>query len=247
METALAGDAYDGAIVIAETIRWHWDLSTSGGDAFLYRERLLALMKRYGFDEYVTDEADVRSDPANALVARIGGAATPEHVQHFHALRLVSRRLPHPVADAAEPPSVVHTAASGASIARVLVGDYMTADPLTVAPEDTLHAAWRIMLDRKVRHLPVLLDGKLVGVLTDRDIKEAMPSSDVVADPAEALSFLAMVRVQERMQHQVLAAAPTTAIAVAAGLLLQHRIGCLPVVDDGHVVGILTQTDLLRA
>src|SRR5262249_26034927 len=135
MEAALAGDAYQDVIVVAETIRWHWDLETSGGNPFVYRERLLARMRRFGVDEYGTDEAYVRADAANALVARIGPSCAPEHVQHFHGLRVVGRRLTPAVADRPTESSHVQTAPPTAMIATVLVGDYMTPDPVTLAPQ----------------------------------------------------------------------------------------------------------------
>ncbi len=248
MQAAFAGGAYDDLIVVAETIRWHWDLTTAQGSALVYRDRLLALMKRYGFEEFGTDDADVRSDPANALIARIGPNCPQEHVEHLHSLRYVSRRvIPKDSADIAddlEPALVVGGTERGFG---KIAGDCMTPDPFTVAPEDTLKQAWDLMNARHIRHLPVLAEGKVVGIITDRMVREAMPSPEMIAQPEEVRSFLSMVQVAERMRREVLAGQPITPIERAARLFLEHRIGCLPVLEENRLVGILTKTDLLQA
>ena len=92
LEAAFAEGRYDERIVVAEGIRWHWDLEGTGLTALAYQRRLVALFARFGFQEFPTDEHEVRSDPANVLIARIGERAAQEHVRHFHALRFVSRR-----------------------------------------------------------------------------------------------------------------------------------------------------------
>jgi CBS domain-containing protein len=246
MQVALADPAYVDAIVVAEGIRWHWDLSTAGGNAFVYRERLLALMKRHGFEEFGTDEPDVRSDSANALVARIGPACASEHTQHFHALRYVSRRVATPDVRAADG-RIEHIGATDSGGGGMTAGGRMTPDPLTAAPADSLQRARERMQSRRVRHLPVMEDGKLVGIVTDRDIRETMPSPQIIAEADEARSFLTMVTVGEVMKRDVVTVAPDTAIERATRLFLERRIGCLPVMDGDALVGILTQTDMLKA
>lgn len=248
MQVAFANGAYDDLIVVAETIRWHWDLATAQGNAFLYRDRLLALMKRYGFAEFGTDEAEVRSDPANALIARIGPHCPQEHVEHLHSLRYVSRRVtPKDSAgsdDDLDPAMVVSGTERGFG---KVAGDCMTPNPFTVAPEDTLKQAWDMMNARHIRHLPVLAEDKVVGIITDRMVREAMPSPEMIAQPEEVRSFLSMVQVVERMRREVFAVQPTTPIERTARLFLEHRIGCLPVLEEDRLVGILTKTDLLQA
>jgi acetoin utilization protein AcuA len=92
LDAAFADGRYEDKVVVAEGVRWHWDLEGSGTTAMEYRRRLVALFARYGFEEASTDDADIRSDEANVLLVRFGGTVPPEHVRHFHALRYLSRR-----------------------------------------------------------------------------------------------------------------------------------------------------------
>lgn len=247
MEVAMGDPAYRAAIVVAEGIRWHWDLATAGGNAFIYRDRLLELLKRYGFEEFGTDDPDVRADPANVLVARIGPDCEQEHIQHFHGLRHVSRRNLPPSAERQTGGEQEHIAAVNPAGMGMTVGERMTADPVTVAPSDTLQKGRELMASHKVRHLPVLDGGQLVGVVTDRDVRQSMPSPQIITEADEARSFLTMVTVAEVMSRDVVSVEPGTAIERAARLFLERGIGCLPVTENGALVGILTQTDMLKA
>lgn len=247
MDVAMSDPAYREAIVVAQGMSRHWDLASTGGNAFIYRERLLALLNRYGFSEYGTDQPEVRADPANALVARFGPDCAPEHIEHFHGLRNVGKRNLPP--DAEEQPAGQHEhfALDAQRGAGMTVGERMTPQPVTAAPGDTLQRVRERMASRKVRHLPVVDGGQLVGVITDRDIRQSMPSPQIINEPDEARSFLTMVKVEEVMIRNVVTVEPGTAIERAARLFLERGIGCLPVVADGQLAGILTQTDMLRA
>ena len=247
LEVALNDPMYRTAIVVAEGIRWHWDLATAGGNAFLYRDRLVALLKRYGFEEFGTDDPDVRADSANVLVARFGPECDDEHIQHFHGLRHVSRRNLPPSEEEPEAGQEEHIAARNAAGSGMTVGERMTAGPVTVAPGDSLQQGRERMTARKVRHLPVIEDGQLVGIVTDRDIRDSTPSPQIITDPDEARSFLTMVTVGEVMTRDVVTVEPGTAIERAVRLFLERNIGCLPVTENGALVGILTQTDMLKA
>lgn len=98
----------------------------------------------------------------------------------------------------------------------------------------------------RIRHLPVLDGDRLVGVVTDRDLRLAMPP--IWADDRDELrDALNTRRVSEVMIRDIITVPSDTPVEYAAKLLYTHRIGCLPVVDDDRLVGILTETDLLRA
>jgi acetoin utilization protein AcuB len=122
----------------------------------------------------------------------------------------------------------------------------MTADVYTASPDTTLADALSLTRAHRIRHLPVLDGDRLVGVVTDRDLRLAMPP--IWADERDELrEALKTRRVSEVMIRNIITVPPDTPVEHAAKLLYTHRIGCLPVLDDDRLVGILTETDLLRA
>jgi acetoin utilization protein AcuB len=124
----------------------------------------------------------------------------------------------------------------------------MTADPITVGPDDTLAAALRLTREHRVRHLPVVLhERELTGIVSDRDIRLAMPSPLTVAD-AERADFLERTPVAAVMTREVITTLASDTIEAAAQALYRHRIGALPVVTaTGCLEGLLSETDILRA
>jgi acetoin utilization protein AcuB len=118
----------------------------------------------------------------------------------------------------------------------------------TVAPNDTLHVADGIMSLGGLRHLPVLSKGELVGILTHRDILRApgllAPVLGLAADTRAALRAL---RAEEAMTATVVTIGAQASLPDAAAQLLKHQVGCLPVLEHGGLVGIVTTSDLLRA
>jgi acetoin utilization protein AcuB len=127
------------------------------------------------------------------------------------------------------------------------VQDWMTAPPLTVSPETGVFEARQLMQERRVRHLPVTRDGELVGILTDRDIRLNLPSPANTLSVWEVNYLLARLSVAEVMTRGVVTIGASRDIAAAAHLMLEHKIGALPVLADGRLVGIITETDLVRA
>jgi acetoin utilization protein AcuB len=122
----------------------------------------------------------------------------------------------------------------------------MNKKPITVAADDTMNAAIRKMKDQSFKHLPVVdAAGGVVGIVTDRDLKRASPSDATLLEVHELLYLLEKVKVSQVMTKKPITAEPNTPIAAAAGLLVKHKVGCLPVVEDGKLVGIVTQTDFL--
>ena len=114
------------------------------------------------------------------------------------------------------------------------VARWMTKDPVVVESKKTL-AAVRQMMDKGSFHrVPVVDAGKLVGIVSDRDLRQHTGA-------------LARVKVNGAMTTSVVSVTPTTLLEAAANLMVRHKIGALPVVDRGKLVGIITATDLLRA
>lgn len=129
--------------------------------------------------------------------------------------------------------------------AAVLVSTWMSSPVITAEVTDSLGQVRRIMAERRINQLPVLDDGRLVGIVTDRDIRDAYPTSLVIDRPKEIDSFAATYTVEEVMSQNVITIRPSAALAGAVRLLRRHRIGSLPVVERGRLVGILTRSKIL--
>jgi acetoin utilization protein AcuB len=129
----------------------------------------------------------------------------------------------------------------------MLVRDWMTADPESVTAATPVMEAMQRLREGGYRRLPVVRDGKLVGIVTDRDLKEATPSKATTLSVYELNYLLSKLTVKEVMTAPVMTIGPDDAIEEAALAMETHRVSGLPVVDHGKVVGILTITDLLRA
>ena len=127
------------------------------------------------------------------------------------------------------------------------VGDIMSVSPVTITPSTSVHEAQTLMQQRKIRHLPVLQDGRLVGMLSDRDIRLVLPSPATSLTVWEIRHLLDKLTVGEVMTYFVMTTAPDCPVTEAVGRMLGHKVGALPVVEDRQVVGILTRTDILRA
>jgi CBS domain-containing protein len=124
----------------------------------------------------------------------------------------------------------------------------MQSEVVTLAASDRLDLADDVMRLGQVRHIPVLEDGRVVGIVTHRDLLAASLSKILSFDPGPRRTFLHSVDVGEVMARDVVTIAPGATLDEAATLLLGRRIGCLPVVKaDGTLVGLVTETDLLRA
>ena len=129
----------------------------------------------------------------------------------------------------------------------MLVKHRMTADPVSVSPDDTLADALRLTREHRIRHLPVVRDGVLAGILSDRDLRTAMPSP-LEAEDAERAARVGDTPVSGIMTAEVITAGPHDSVEDAAKLLCRHRIGALPVVDaHGALLGILSESDVLDA
>jgi acetoin utilization protein AcuB len=120
----------------------------------------------------------------------------------------------------------------------------MTRPVVTIEREASLRRARRIMDNRGIRHLPVVEKDRLVGLVTDRDIRAAAPSSAAGIAPEVRDEFLDHLKVGHIMTRKVLTTTPETTIEEAARLMRQHKVGCLPVLEGERLVGIITETDI---
>lgn len=128
---------------------------------------------------------------------------------------------------------------------KSLVQDYMTENPYVVAPETTLFDAYNLMFEHEVRRLPVVQGMSLVGILTLSDVQRnlSMISSDLDIDTKLRMSEST---VEDAMTGDPITVAPDDTIQEAAERMLENQVSGLPVVDNDHVVGILTESDIFK-
>jgi acetoin utilization protein AcuB len=129
--------------------------------------------------------------------------------------------------------------------AKRVVADIMKSNPVTVTPRNAIRTAINLMREGGYRRLPVVDRGRLVGIITDRDLRRAANSPFVVREQWYDNFILDHIEVGSCMTPNPLTIDPTVPIADAARLMRNHKIGGLPVVTDGQLVGIITETDLL--
>ncbi len=130
----------------------------------------------------------------------------------------------------------------------MLVKDWMTKDPITITDETSMMKAIHLMKQNRFRRLPVMHEGRLVGIVSDRDLKEASPSKATTLDVHELYYLLAELLVRDIMTRDPVTVSPDDTVEHAAQLMLENTISGLPAVDgQGKVVGILTQSDVFRA
>ena len=127
------------------------------------------------------------------------------------------------------------------------VSDLMTTSPITVGPETPVLDARQLMIDKRFRHVLITEGPKLLGIVTDRDIRLNLPSPATSLSVWEINYLLARLTVESVMTKSLVTVSPRQDTRDAALLMLDHKIGALPVVDGGQLVGIITETDLLRA
>ncbi len=127
-----------------------------------------------------------------------------------------------------------------------IVEQVMTKSPATVSSSDSIRVALDRMRERSCRRLPVVDSGVLVGIVSDRDLRRATNSPYVMRERWYDDFMLDHIPVRACMTPNPVKVSPRTPIAEAARLMLDRKIGGLPVVDEGHLVGIVTETDLLN-
>lgn len=125
----------------------------------------------------------------------------------------------------------------------MLVEEIMKRDVITIGPEDTVHVALGKTKEYRIRHLPVVEGERLVGIVSDRDLRDVSPSYLLQKGDIDVLKS---TKVREIMKCPVLTAHPLDGLDEAARIMYEYRIGCLPVVKGDKLVGIITDTDILR-
>jgi CBS domain-containing protein len=133
------------------------------------------------------------------------------------------------------------------SVRHRTVSEIMRSEFVSLELTDKLDFAQQIMQLGRIRHLPVLSQGRLAGIVSSRDLLAASLSKVLQLAREQRVSFLGMVEVEEVMTRDVQTVSPETTLEEAARLLLRHKIGCLVVAKDDRVpIGLVTETDFLR-
>ena len=129
----------------------------------------------------------------------------------------------------------------------MLVGKRMTRDPVVIHDDTPIDEAMKIMRDNKVRRLPVLNDkGALVGIVSEKDLLYASPSPATSLSIYELHYLMSRIKVSDVMITEVITVTEDTPLEEAARIMADNKIGGLPVMMDGELVGIITETDLFK-
>lgn len=128
----------------------------------------------------------------------------------------------------------------------MLVRDVMQSTVTTITTKTTLPEAVRLLRERGIRHLPVVEDGELVGIVSDRDLKRAMASDATTLAGSALAAVLDALAVRDIMTRAVIVAGPDFPVEEAAGMMVRKKISALPVMEGGRLVGIVTETDILQ-
>ena len=129
----------------------------------------------------------------------------------------------------------------------MFVRDYMTRDPITAGPEVSHPDALALMHKHHIRRLPVLSKGKLVGLVSEKDMLSNQPSQATTLSVYEIYSLLSRLHLQEIMTKPVVTVEGDCPMEEAACIMVARKIGSLPVMDGDSLVGIITETDVFRA
>ena len=124
--------------------------------------------------------------------------------------------------------------------------EIMMGSPVTLKPDDTLDLANNVISLGRIRHIPVVDDGRLVGMLTERDLIGTAASHIFGLKQKNKSALLKSVLIKEVMKKRVVTATPETPIKEIAHLMAEKKIGCVPIVSAGTLTGLVTTTDILR-
>jgi acetoin utilization protein AcuB len=127
------------------------------------------------------------------------------------------------------------------------VSHWMTRKVFTISPEDSVSDAIKLLKEKNIKHLPVLKNDKLIGIISDQDIKEYSPSKATALDVYELHYLLAKEQVKNVMKGKVITTSPDTPIEEAAMVMLDRKIRSLPVMEGSKLVGIISDRDIFHA
>jgi acetoin utilization protein AcuB len=128
----------------------------------------------------------------------------------------------------------------------MFVSDWMTRKVFIIAPDSSVSDAVKLMKEKKIKHIPVVKDERLKGIISDRDIREFSPSKATSLDVYELHYLLATTKVKEMMKTKVFTITANSPVEEAAMFMFDNNIGSLPVVEDSKVVGIISDRDIFR-
>ncbi|HUM16366.1 MAG TPA: CBS and ACT domain-containing protein [Candidatus Nitrosotalea sp.] len=128
----------------------------------------------------------------------------------------------------------------------MLVRDIMQGHPVSATPETRLPALVRLLQRRGFRHVPIVDSGKLVGIVSDRDVKQSMTSAALMTEGPERARLLDELTAGQIMTRRVTTIGPTDGVEEAARLMATRKISALPVTEDDRLLGIVTETDVLH-
>lgn len=128
----------------------------------------------------------------------------------------------------------------------MLVRNRMTTEVITLNPDQTLLKAMSLIQQKRIRHLPVVQEGKVVGMVTERDVRRAGASDSSSLSVFELNYLMDQIKVSSFMSKKVITVSPDEPIEAAAKLIYDHKIGALPVVEENHLVGLITKSDILE-
>ena len=131
-------------------------------------------------------------------------------------------------------------------LTRIQVRDVMQKSVVTISASDRLSTVEDIMTLGRVRHMPVVHAGQLVGVVSERDLLRASLSNLSGHRDHERRAFLAVVEIAQVMSQPPIVVSPDATIGEAARVMAERKIGCLPVIEGDALVGLLTETDILQ-
>ena len=126
------------------------------------------------------------------------------------------------------------------------IAEVMSRTVVTLAPEQTLRDAVELLRSKHIRHLPVVEDSKLIGIVTDRDVKRATPSLLSGVDRDEYDRVLDETKIAQIMTREPMTVTPESELKAAVKVFIERKVGALPVVSGSQLVGIVTEIDLLR-
>jgi acetoin utilization protein AcuB len=129
---------------------------------------------------------------------------------------------------------------------KMLVHNYMTRNPITISPDATFPQAVSIIRKNHIRHLPVVQNNRLVGIVVEKDLLSNQPSQATTLSVYEIYSLLESLHIRQIMTHPVITVEGSCPVEEAARIMVENKVSCLPIMDGNNLVGIITETDIFK-